>query len=332
MEFWKLNTSLLEFIAHYDPAANCPAGKRYMCNELIKLVNPLFLIAILCIPTWAQNGSSHTLPYDVGASVQPLRSLHDDDLQGLLDRCIQSNSKWNKMVSSKKMSVGIVDLSDPESVRFARVNGNEMMYAASLPKIAILLAVVDALEKKEVEETEAIQRDLKLMISKSDNQASTRMIDLVGYEKIESVLTDPRYELYDEEYGGGLWVGKRYAAQGRRYPDPIKGLSHAATVSQVCRFYYLLAFGKLVSPDRSKQMLDILVDPALHHKFVNTLDRTAPRAKLFRKSGSWRFYHSDSILVWGPERQYILACLVQDEDGERTLRQLAFAVDEMMTQ
>ncbi len=301
-----------------------------MCNKLIKPATPLVLSVVLCISTWAQNGSSSALPFDIGTSVQPLRSLQDDDLQVLLDRCIQSNSKWNKMVSSKRMSVGIVDLSDPEAVRYARVNGNEMMYAASLPKIAILLAIVDALEKQEIEDTEAVQRDLKLMISKSDNQASTRMIDLVGYEKIESVLTDPRYELYDEEYGGGLWVGKRYAAQGRRYPDPIKGLSHAASVSQVCRFYYLLAFGKLVSPARSKQMLDILVDPALNHKFVNTLDRTAPRAKLFRKSGSWRSYHSDSILVWGPQRQYILACLVEDEDGERTLRQLAYAVDEMM--
>ena len=46
-------------------------------------------------------------------------------------------------------------------------------------------------------------------------------MDLLGFEKIEKVLTDPNYLLYDEEHGGGLWVGKRYAKTGRRYPEPI---------------------------------------------------------------------------------------------------------------
>ena len=54
------------------------------------------------------------------------------------------------------------------------------------------------------------------MISKSNNQASTRMIDRLGYDKISSVLTSDRYKLYDQNNGGGLWVGKRYAAAGER--------------------------------------------------------------------------------------------------------------------
>ena len=76
------------------------------------------------------------------------------------------------------------------------------------------------------------------MISKSNNQATTRMIDRLGYEKIESVLTDPQYEFYDENKGGGLWVGKRYGGGGDTNREPLKNLSHAASVTQVCRFYY----------------------------------------------------------------------------------------------
>lgn len=34
----------------------------------------------------------------------------------------------------KENAIGIVDLSYPENVRFARINGNYMMYAASLLK------------------------------------------------------------------------------------------------------------------------------------------------------------------------------------------------------
>ena len=166
------------------------------------------------------------------------------------------------------------------------------------------------------------------MISKSNNQASTRMIDRLGYDKISSVLTSDRYKLYDQNNGGGLWVGKRYAAAGERRPDPMKGLSHAATAEQVCRFYYKLVTGKLVSPERSKAMLDIMENPSLHHKFVNTLERIAPNARLFRKSGSWKQYHSDSILVWGDNgRRYILVALVEDPNGEQIIRNLVFPVE-----
>ena len=245
---------------------------------------------------------------------------------------MNANPEWARLIKRKKLAVGLVDLSDPDHVRFARVNGNEMMYAASLPKIAILLAAMDAIEKGELKETSAIKEDLHAMISVSNNQASTRMIDRLGYEKIENVLTDPRYEFYDEEFGGGLWVGKRYAASGLRNPDPIKGLSHAATVSQVCRFYYLLAMGQLVSEERSKQMLEIMDDPALHHKFVNTLDRVAPKAKVYRKSGSWQNFHTDSVLVWGedPKRRYILVALTESPNGEKIMRKMITVAEQVL--
>ncbi len=263
--------------------------------------------------------------------IKPLRDLVDAPFQEKLTAALNKNKKWKRLIDQKKMAVGLVDLRDPLNPKYARVNGNVMMYAASLPKIAVLLAAEDAIEKGELVESEEVKADLRLMISKSNNEASTRMIDRLGYEKIEQVLTDPRYNLYDEDFGGGLWVGKRYAKLGARYPEPIKGLSHAATVSQVCRYYYMLAYGKLVSFDRSKIMLDMMVSPELHHKFVNTLEKVAPRAKIFRKSGTWKNFHTDSVLVWGPDgRRYILVALIEDSDGEKICRDLVTTVENVM--
>jgi beta-lactamase class A len=93
----------------------------------------------------------------------------------------------------------------------------------------------------------------------------------------------------------------------------------------------MLAQGKLVNEERSKQMLDIMENPALHHKFVNTLDRIAPNARLFRKSGSWRSFHSDAILVWGnPSRRYILVALINNERGEQIIRDLVIPVEKVL--
>ena len=194
-----------------------------------------------------------------------------------------------------------------------------------------LFAASQALEEHILPETEQNLNDMRIMISQSDNAAATRLIDKLGFERIEETLTDPKYELYDTEKGGGLWVGKRFAKTGKRYPDPLMGISHGASVTQVCRFYYLLAMGKLVSYGRSKQMLEFLVDPELHHKFVNTLDKRAPNARIYRKSGTWKKWHADSALVWGPKwRRYIVVGLVEDSGGENILRNLIPAVEDVL--
>ncbi|MFN8393057.1 MAG: serine hydrolase [Bacteroidia bacterium] len=310
-------------------------AKRFRLNGIVgglMAAAMLFSLSLLQ-PLNAQTKINWDLPFSTnlpGDSLVPLQALVDPAMQAELLKQLSRNPKWKQLIAEKKMAVGVVDLRNRAHLRFARINGDEMMYAASLPKIAILLASMDAIEKKQIPENTEIMNDLRLMISYSDNEASTRMIDRLGYEKIEKVLCDPKYKLYDIACGGGLWVGKRYAADGRRYPDPLKGLSHAASATQVCRFYYMLINGKLVNQKRSKQMLDIMVDPALHHKFVNTLDQKTPHAKLFRKSGSWENFHSDSILVWGPRRKYILVGLIEDPEGEQILRDLVNVIENVL--
>lgn len=292
-----------------------------------------FLSALLLIGFSTVLFGQKGLPIKTDDSkIKTLTSLTSSSLQDNLEKELKANPKWANLIAQKKMSVGIVDLSNSDQVRYASINGKNMVYAASLPKIAILLAAMDAIEKGELKETEVIKKDMRLMISKSDNQASTRMIDRLGYEKIESVMTDAKYMFYDEDNGGGLWVGKRYGGGGDTNREPLKNLSHAASVNQVCRFYYLLAYGKLVNEERSKQMLDIMVDPALHHKFVNTVEKIAPKAKLYRKSGSWKTYHSDSILVWGnnPSRRYILVALIDDTNGEQIIRNLVKPIEKVL--
>jgi beta-lactamase class A len=262
------------------------------------------------------------------ADWRPLEQWADPKLEAALRRAIEAKPAWKRLAQQRQLAVGLVDLSNPTSVRFAAVNGDSMMYAASLPKIGILLAAYEAFEDGSLEDTPEIQEELTAMIRVSSNAAATAMIDRLSLEKIEAVLTDKRYELYDQAHGGGIWVGKRFAKQGERIGDPLANISHAATASQVCRFYYLLATGRVISPERSREILDHLSHPGLNHKFVGILHRRAPRALLFRKSGTWQRWHSDSVLVWGPTwRQYILVGLVESESGETILRELVGSVE-----
>lgn len=298
-----------------------------------RLSTPLFCFLLPFSIAHSQNSETLTLPLNLPAEqIKPLRECGDKEFQKALEATLKKNKSWARLVDRKRMAVGVVDLSDSHNIKYAQANGNLMMYAASLPKIAILLAAFQELEDGRLNDTPQLQQDLRAMISRSDNEAATRMIDQVGgFRMIEHVLRDPRYDLYDPNWGGGLWVGKRYSKDGKRYPDPVLGTSHGATVSQVCRFYYLLAMGRLINPERSRQMLTILEDPELHHKFMYTLDHIAPEARIYRKSGTWKKWHSDSVLVWGPVwRRYILAALIEDKDGETILRNLLQEVDTLL--
>ena len=261
---------------------------------------------------------------------QPLYQSVDPDLQASLEFRLNQDREWARLISSKKMAIGLVDMSG-DTPRFARVNGNRMMYAASLPKIAILLAAYVSFEDGSLEETLTTQKDLGDMIRVSSNSAATRLIDQIGMKKIQTVLMDPQYGFYEEERGGGLWLGKRYARSGPRVGDPINNISHGATATQVCRFFYLLSEGRLINPQRSAQMLADLTDPKLHHKFVSEVRVRAPGARMFRKSGTWKQWHSDAIMVRGTRwRNYVLVGLIESENGETILRNVLPAVEELI--
>ncbi len=267
------------------------------------------------------------LPYDPDI-YQEVVDKKDDNLQYFLEEEIYKNPYWSRLIDQKKMAVSLVDLRNPYDLRYASINGNHMMYAASLPKIAVLLTAMEHLETGKLEWTEDIHKDMRQMIARSNNRATTRMIERLGFEAIAQTLTSPEYRLYNKKLGGGLWVGKKYAASGKRNPDPLKGLSHAATADQVARFYTMLAFGKLVDYEASKQMLKYMGNPELHHKFVNTIEKLAPYAQIYRKSGSWRSFHADSALVFSDDgRQYILVALIQDPSGGQICKDLVHSAE-----
>ena len=267
---------------------------------------------------------------DLDSNWKPLYALVDQGLQKQLTDVVNKKPQWKRLANQHRLAIGVVDLNGAEP-RFARLNGNSMMYAASLPKIAILLAAYVSFEDGSLIETDEIHEDLADMIRVSSNVAATRMIDRIGLKRIGEILSDPTYGFYDESRGGGLWVGKRYSSDTERRGDPMHNISHGATVTQVCRFYYLLSEGRLINPHRSAQMLQELSDPKLHHKFVGELDELAPKAKLFRKSGTWRNYHSDSVMVKGTQwRNYILVAMVESANGEKIIADILPAVESIL--
>lgn len=258
-----------------------------------------------------------------------LTSCANPDLQSGLETSIES-LQLEQAVRDGSLCVAVVDITDPESPRLAEVNGDKMMYAASLPKIAILLGAFERIERGELTLTSELRDKLTRMIRNSSNSAATEMLNLVGKDYLAQLLQSPRYRLYDPQQKGGLWVGKDYGGAAAWKRDPLANLSHGATAVQVARFFYLLETGQLVSPEMSRQMKEILGQPAIHHKFVKGLEQARPEAKIYRKSGTWRNFHADGGIIEHAGRRYIAVALADDPQGGQWLSKLIVAVDDLI--
>ncbi|MGB5473355.1 MAG: serine hydrolase [Gammaproteobacteria bacterium] len=265
------------------------------------------------------------------SSFPVLREAKNPSLQAQLENRLK-RLKLDGAVRSGDLAVALVDVTDPQHPQLAQVNGDDMVYAASLPKIAILLAAFERVHEGKLpldDETRQLMTD---MIRHSSNSAATTLIQKVGRKYINNVLRSPKYRLYDPAHNGGLWVGKEYA-QGVAYQrDPLHNLSHGASAIQVARFYYLLETGQLVTPELSREMKAILGNPGIHHKFVKGLEANFPDAQIYRKSGSWRNWHADSAIVEHAGRTYIAVALAQSPQGGEWLKNLICELDGIILQ
>ncbi len=250
-----------------------------------------------------------------------LRKQRDSQLQKRLEATIKRLGLMGE-IEKKKLAVALVDITDLHNPKLATLNGDEMMYAASLPKIAILLGAFVEIERGNMKLDEKTKQDLVQMIRFSSNEKASEILQRIGHQRLEEILMSDRYKLYNPLYNGGLWVGKAYGKTPAFERDPLHNLSHGATVFQTARFYYLLETGQLVSAELTATMKEILSHPGINHKFVKGLAASHPEAKIYRKSGSWRQWHADSALIEANGYKYIAVALAENPQGGRWLTRM----------
>ena len=252
----------------------------------------------------------------------------DSALQAGLNRVLAARP-FRSLVTRGELSVALVDLSQPGVIRYAAHDDSRMRYAASLPKIAIMLGVFCEVDAGRLTYSPELRQKLERMIRNSDNPMSSELIELVGFEAIADCLRDPEYELYDPDRKGGLWVGKDYGGElGYWERDPISHISHGATARQVARFLVMIERGELVSAWASGEMKSIMANPAIRHKFVLGL-QDRPGSRIFRKSGTWRNWHADAAIVERAGKKYVAVALLETS-AKGMLRQLIVKLDDLI--
>ena len=154
MKILQSNNFLLDFMIYIGN--NVVVMKK--TNRFIRL--SIVLTLIVTGPVFA-----YRLPGDLSETCDPV-------LQKGLEKCLISLN-LKKATNHKSLSIVLVDITDPASPRMAHVKPNEMMYAASLPKIASLLGAFERVSNGEMTLDTQTREKLAHMIRNSSNRAAT---------------------------------------------------------------------------------------------------------------------------------------------------------------
>ena len=219
---------------------------------------PAFVGSAIFIALLALAGTARADP----AAARDLSATLDAGLQRGLERVVRDLGLADE-VGAKRLALALVDATDANAPRLAMLNGNEMMYAASLPKVAILLGAFAEAEAGRLPLDERRLEAMTNMIRYSSNDDASRVLDWVGRDRLLEILQSDRYRFYDAAGAGGLWVGKTYGKDGAYRRDPVRHLSHGATAFQVARLYCLLASDALLSP-RLNEMMKAALSESRH--------------------------------------------------------------------
>src|SRR5438874_11800836 len=108
-------------------------------------------------------------------------------------------------MAADQAAVGLLDLN---TLRLAMIHPDREEYAASVPKIGILLAYFQLHPEAATNLNATTRHELGLMIKASDNEMAAKFSRELGLQQIQAVLNS--YHFYDASRGGGIWIGKHY--------------------------------------------------------------------------------------------------------------------------
>jgi beta-lactamase class A len=281
-----------------------------------------FLLLILLITFGSACSREPTYP--------DLRDSHDPELQAELDAALADRPMFWDGVKKHDLTVVVADVTDLEHPKVAWYNPELMLYAASMPKIAIALGALVEVDLGNLELDGELHQQLVNMIKRSSNSDATAVFNKVGVERLKEILQDERYgKLYDPDRGGGLWCGKSYSKDSKVQRDPLHNLSHGASAIQAARFYYGYLNGTILDHKYLPLLKEMFGSPGIKHKFVKGLE--GRDVQIYRKSGTWGNFHADSGVFVRDDLTYIVVAVRQNlptagSDGVTGIR----LVDDLM--
>lgn len=322
-------------------------------RRIIFLINILFSLTVFSQEKKLTQSRNDSLPdylilYNHGKINTDIAWKEDTMLCNCMKKVVFSVG-LNKEIENNKAGVFLCDIStDVNKPVYAEWNSHKTIYAASIVKTIVLLALfqfredakmgrIDAsLEKaksglldKNFEFKPNIKVAISAMIRRSSNENAALLINLLGFPYINSVSW--QYGLYSIKDGGGLWLGKSYGNKIRWYKDPLCQESHAASPYALSKYFVLLAQNRLVDSLSTLEMKNELGNSEINFRFKKALESHYPGTRIYRKTGTFEskegMWAHEAALVERNGMRYVVAVMCEGNDCIKQLENIIIPLD-----
>jgi beta-lactamase class A len=267
-------------------------------------------------------------------------------LQSLVNRAaVETLSKFaDKGFKSDDLAVTLIDLRAPERPKLAHFNGESKIYPASVVKMFYLAAAHRWMEDGKLKDSPEIRRAMKDMIVDSSNDATGFIVDVLTGTSNGAEISGKELQAYGEkreainrylkslEYNNINVNQKTYCedlyGRERQFWNAGKN-RNMLTTNATARLMTEIALGKMVSPERSLEMMELMKrdyageskDPDDQaHGFTGFALQQINGAKLWSKAGWTSTTRHDAAYVETPEGlRFVLVVYTQKQAKERDI-------------
>ncbi len=272
-----------------------------------------------------------------------LTFTRSENLQILLEKAVSETLRdfTVKNLKPDELAAALIDLRNTENLLTANYRGNERIYPASVVKMFYMAALFRQLEDGKLKMTPELERGLKNMIIASGNESTGYIMDVLtgtssGAEMPEKEFKDWSYKRnavnrYYESLGyTNINVNQKTHCedawgreqQFRNYKGENRNM---LTTDATARLLAEIALGRAVTPERSKQMLELMKrdwektpPDASHIEFIS--HALKPGTRLWSKEGWTSKTRHDAAYIETPEGlKFVLVIFTENHASEQEI-------------
>ena len=238
--------------------------------------------------------------------IRPYVSTAGSSLQNLVENEILYLKELKHLLPGDQISLQVYDLNDKKML--ADINGNVIRNAASLIKPFVMLAVYDSIARQELQETPEIEHQITRMIAVSDNGATNALIRRLGKGDVLQGIIGIN----------ALMVKMGFSSTRLRelIPEGGKTYSNQTSTADATLFFHLLYEQKLINPQYSQKMNDILLKNI--HDRIKTHRITQDGVAVADKTGYVRGLNGDCGIVYqkslNGRNDYALSIIIENKN------------------
>jgi beta-lactamase class A len=258
----------------------------------------------------------------------------------------------NEMLATKHggfkytdISATLIDLRDPKNLLMVDLAGEDRIYPASVVKMFYMAALHRQLQDGKIKMTPELERGLKDMIVDSSNEATQYILDVLTDTSSGAEL--PQAE-FDEWQFKRNRINRYFSSMGyknininqKTFCEDAYGIEQQSraykgenrnmlTTNATAQLLAEIALGKFVTPERSKQMMDLMKrDPFAESKDPDSqargftgkafIDRKMTDSKLWSKAGWTSTTRHDAAYIETPDGlKFVLVIFTEKHSNDQ---------------